>query len=178
MLVIIVLFEGIDTLTAWHFSWISWYFSESILPSTCCRFPVPEDAKQPQSTTMLNCWQTVLFSIGFWFLQTYHWSIGLQMYSFSSLLNRTESPNFCGLFMSCSKTLEHTFLVLLGQWCTSWSWKTHYFSTCRLHLCLLPASLAVGHLQALKAFSEPAFSEISLIASFFLAVQVVHPLFY
>lgn len=48
---------------------ISRYLIESILPSTHCRFPVPEEAKQHQSiTAMLHCRQAVVFSIYFIFL--------------------------------------------------------------------------------------------------------------
>lgn len=42
---------------------------ESTLPSTWCHFPVPEEAKQPQSITkppsMLQCSQGVVFSVFF-----------------------------------------------------------------------------------------------------------------
>jgi len=87
---------------------ISRYFNESILPSTL-RFPVAEDAKQPQSITRSPPCLTVdsvFFSAyaSFLFLQTYK--------SYISLPNRI--PSLLWLIYLILNKLEPTFLELLG----------------------------------------------------------------
>jgi len=108
-----------SSLTAWPR--ISWYFNEFISPSTCCRFPVPEDAMQSsprasQCTTMLNCRPRVLFQHTLHSSSSRH--IGPKSSSFVSSPLRTESQNpfymTFTIYMILSKLMA-TFLLLLGQ---------------------------------------------------------------
>ena len=167
---------------------ISWYLIDFILPFTRCRFPVPEEVKQPQSITEPPPYFTlgrVFFSMcaSFFLLQTYHWSIGPKSSNICSITSQNRIPKPLWLMYIVFSKLEpisfFCFWVSSGVRLVVWAWSTSAFS---MHLAVetetsVPAAcVAAGVLQSVKGCWPPASPGLwwqLLIAFSFCHVQVV-----